>query len=509
MKKTTKLLTLLIFLLHLNLHAQQKYWIFFKDKDLNQSASLSEITIKNRRMMGLSECQYTDIPVNQKYISSLKSIDIQVIRASKWLNAVSAELSKSQIEALKNLEFVTDFQPINSQLVVSKINKNDDLKVDFVMNQIGIESFLQAGLSAKNVIIGVIDAGFYEAHENTFLKHLFKKGKILGTKDLVNPTKTDFFGISETSSDFHGTEVLSAIAGKNEDENTQTGLATNASFYLARTDNGNREFRGEEDNWIAAMEWMDSLGVRLINTSLGYAKGFSNPKENYKPEQMNGRTSVISKAAQIAIEQKGIILVVSAGNEGDDKDWRIISTPADVEATIAVGATNEKGLKMGYSSIGPEFICYTKPNVSCFSLFGTSLSAPVITGFVGCMLEANQYLTPKEAKEILEKSSNLYPFANNYIGFGIPRADKALSFLNNQEVIRNNRKIEVEANEKQLEILAGQNSQVILFRKKNATQVLSQESFTSKYNFISLKKLPNEKQTTVVLENELIEVFWK
>ena len=125
------------------------------------------------------------------------------------------------------------------------------------------------------------------------------------------------------------------------------------------------------------MEWIDSLGVRVINTSLGYAKGFSNPAENYEPTQMDGHTSVISKAAQIATEKKGILLVVSAGNEGDDTNWMLISTPADAEGVLAVGATNQKlWNKIGYSSIGPEFLPYLKPNVSCFSLYGTSLAAP-------------------------------------------------------------------------------------------------------------------------------------
>jgi subtilisin family serine protease len=506
----SKFLLLSIFLFaHFTSISQQKYWIFFKNKEVNQTIFLSKSTLENRRNLGLSEWQFTDIPLNEKYISHLKKMGIQPLRQSKWLNAFSAYLNNFQIEQLKEMDFVEAVRPMNKPLAVCRTNlsKEDGLKFDLPMKQIGIEHFLQAGLSAKNVKIGVIDAGFYEAHETLLLKYLFENNQILDTKDWVNVNKKDFFGISETASDFHGTEVLSAIAGKNHE--FQMGLATQASFYLARTDNGNREFRGEEDNWVAAMEWMDSLGVRLINTSLGYAKGFSNPKENYKPQEMNGSTSIISKAAQIAIQEKGMILVVSAGNEGDDKDWKIISTPADVEGTIAVGATNEKGLKMPYSSIGAEFNAYLKPNVACFSLFGTSLAAPVITGFVACLLEINPNLSPKEAKQILEESSTLFPFGNNYLGYGIPQAERALHRMNGDLLKNNTKIIEVEATAKEVEIRVEPESLINIFHKKNAFHVLSQESFRSKFSFFTLKRNAQEKQTTIFYDNQLIEVIWK
>jgi subtilisin family serine protease len=523
----TQILKNLIFitLFSLNVNAQQaKYWVFFTDKDLSSKASISEKTKENRRNLGLPESQISDLPVNKNHLSKLQSIDIQPLVQSKWLNAISANLTAKQISEIKKLDFIKEITPIDSKLVLSKINArrvqnpasvgneivfNDDLRVDFVMKQIGIESFLQLGLNGKGVMIGVIDAGFFGANDTQTLKHLFDKNLILGTKDYVNPKKIDYFGERETASDFHGTEVLNAITGRNVKENYQLGLATNANFYLARTDSGNKEFRGEEDNWMAAMEWMDSLGVRLINTSLGYAKGFSNPKESYLPEQMDGKTSVIARAAQMAVEEKGIIVVVSAGNEGDDRSWQIISTPADVEGVIAVGATNELGMKMGYSSIGPGFLSYNKPNVSCYSLFGTSLAAPVITGFVACLLQANPRLSNKKIKEILEKSSNLYPYANNFIGFGIPNAQKAIDLTNNIEPKITTRTIEILEGEKQAEIPLQAKEIVVVFNKKSAFQVISQESIKPKYNFISLKRNPQVKQSTVITHDEVIEVIWK
>jgi subtilisin family serine protease len=489
-----------------------KYWIIFTDKDVHAKSVISEKCIENRRVLALQEKQFSDLPVSDIYVKSLQSIDVQLLIKSKWLNAVSANLSESQFNEVKKFSFVKEIIPIDAQTILAKIDKNNDdnLRVDFVMKQIGIEHFLEAGLNGNGINIGVIDAGFYGANDNQTLKHLFERKQILGVKDYVNPKKQDYFGERESASDFHGTEVLNAITGRDFKENIQIGLATNANFYLARTDSGNKEFRGEEDNWMAAMEWMDSLGVRLINTSLGYAKGFSNPKESYTPEQMDGKTSVIARAAKMAVDEKGIVLVVSAGNEGDESSWRIVSTPADVDGVIAVGATNELGMKMGYSSIGPEFLTYMKPNVSCFSLFGTSLAAPVITGFVACVMQAYPTLTNKEIRSILEKSANLYPYGNNFIGFGIPNAKRALNLAAKKSLPEiQSRIVEVAENEKQIEIPMAEGDIAVVFHKKNATHVVTQESVKVKNNFVSLKRNSPIKQTTIMTQKEVIEVIWQ
>jgi hypothetical protein len=510
MKKT--ILTTFWLLAFTTVYCQNKYWIFFKDKDLSAKTAISEKCKSNRKLLGISTEQFTDLPINQKYISSIQNLQIKSIHQSRWLNAVSAELDEKDIQNLKKLDFVQNIVPLDRDLVISKIvQKQDDkeLRVDYAMKQIGVEGFINSDLTGKGITVGVIDAGFYGATDTPALFHLSEQKQILGIKDYINPEKKHHFTVQESYSDFHGTEVLNAITGKDTKENMLFGAATEATFYLARTDSGNREFRGEEDNWIAAMEWMDSLGVRLINTSLGYAKGFTNPKENYRPDQMDGKTSVISKAARIAVEEKGLVIVVSAGNEGDDRDWRIVSTPADVDGIIAVGATNDLGMKMSYSSIGPEFLAYNKPDVSCYSLFGTSLAAPVITGFVACLMQSKPDLTNKEIKRILEQSASLYPFNNNYVGNGVPNASKALALANGLEISRNTRTIEVEEIEKTLEIAVTPNEEVVIFYKKDLTHVTAQDSQKPKQHVIQLKRTPQTKRTTVLKKDELIEVIWK
>jgi subtilisin family serine protease len=285
-------------------------------------------------------------------------------------------------------------------------------------------------------------------------------------------------------------------------------MATNAKFYLARTDYSLREYRGEEDNWIAAMEWMDSLGVRLINTSLGYAKGFSDPRENYVPSQMDGKTSAITRAAQIASDKKGIMLIVSAGNEGDDKSWGIVSAPADAKGVLSVGATNGKlWNRIGYSSTGPEFLSYVKPNVSCFSLYGTSLSAPVITGFAACILQANPKLSNKELIDLIEKSAHLYPYGNNFVGYGVPLASRALALAKAPYLPSNSRLVTVKGKNCEIDVVS-QDSLVAVYRKKNNKDVLSQQVAKVQNGKVSLKRQNGERFTTIDLRDSVVEVEW-
>lgn len=511
MKKNVFLI-LLFFTNIIQTFSQEKYWLVFKDKDNFQKPAISEKAIENRKRNKQEVYQWTDLPIKAQYLAELAKREIYPVNKSRWFNSVSVLLNHDQLSTVRQLPFIKEIVSINKHyLVTNSIGEPEtDLRVDMALNQVGISYFLADSLTAKGITIGVIDAGYYGAKDAVSLKHLFAKDAILGIKDFVNPSKKEHFTKKESNSDFHGTEVLNAIAGKNERENIQFGLATDAKFYLTRTDSGNKEFRGEEDNWIAAVEWLDSLGVRIINTSLGYTKGFTNPAENYKPSDMNGSTSLIARAAKMAVDQKGLLLVVSAGNEGDDKNWRIISTPADVDGVLAVGATQENGLKIGYSSIGPEFLNYTKPDVACYSLFGTSLAAPIITGFMACLMEANGELPNKQLIDIIKKSSSLYPYSNNYLGNGIPNAGRALTLLKGKEDDKVVKIIEVDSTQNEVEInLEYVSNEMSVFYKKNDTIVLSQEHLDLKSPNFVMKRNPAIKETTLATKQEVIEVKWQ
>ncbi|MBC8154962.1 MAG: S8 family serine peptidase [Bacteroidetes bacterium] len=528
-------LLLLFFLIATGLRAQptatSKYWIVFRDKatspgESTPSPALSPNALASRRSRGLAVDE-TDRPLSSAYLTRLRRLGIVPECPSRWLNAVSAQLSPAQQAAVSQLPFVREIIPLDPHIIITSVatpakrasnavnqSTTSNLaqpQLAPVLSQIQADAFARAGLTGRFVSVGVIDAGFFAADSASALRHIFVREGIRAVRDYVNPQKTqnNLFRTLETMSDTHGTEVLAAIAGLDPTNNVQYGLATDATFYLARTDQGNREFRGEEDNWVAAMEWMDSLGVRLINTSLGCTKGMTNPADNYQPSQMDGHTSLISRAAQMAVEKKGILLIVSAGNEGDDRNWRIISTPADASGVLAIGATNSRlWNRIGYSSIGPEELPYLKPNVSCYSLYGTSLSAPVITGFAACLMQANPKLTNRELMSVIEQSSHLYPYGNNFVGYGVPQASRALALLRKQTPPPTSRTIQAVGKTITLPV-ASTEPQVSVFRKKDATHVMHQEALKATGNKLVIRRLAGEKQTTVDLKKEVIEVVWE
>ncbi len=491
--------------------AQSKYWIYLDGKNPGDTPALSETTRQNRLRLGLDLLDETDLPVRSDYLRKLNEKSVKVLYHSRWLNAVSSVLTPSKANELKNLEFVVDVVPMNSDFFIARLPSNDRALAAPVMEQVQSGAFTNAGLSGNGVTIGVIDAGFYGADSSASLNHIFKNNRILGIKDYVKPDIPAelLFSMAESYSDMHGTEVMASISGIDRSEQIQYGMAINASFYLARTDYSLREWRGEEDNWIAAMEWMDSLGVRLINTSLGYAKGFTDPRDNYTPSQMDGKTSAISRAAQMAADKKGMLLVISAGNEGDDKSWRLLSTPADARGVLTVGATNQRFWnKIGYSSIGPEFLPYLKPNVSCFSLYGTSLSAPVVTGFAACLMEANPYLKSKELIEIIEKSAHLYPYGNNFVGYGVPRASKALALVRKSDIPVHSKSVNVSGRSVQIPVKTPENS-LVVYRKRNSKDVISQQMAKVENGVVSLRRQSGERYTTIDLKETSIEVIWE
>jgi subtilisin family serine protease len=505
-----RLLLLAFVFVPLVLSASPKYWIYLKNKDLAANPAVSALTLENRQKLGLTLSDETDLPVKKEYETALKGQSVNIINRSKWLNAVSANLTSEQAMKVRELDFVADVVMIDPGFYIARTQPTEKAQMAPVMSQVQANAFLKENITAKDVTIGVIDAGFYGADSSLSLSQVFSNKRILGVRDYVKPGRPGdlLFSTAESFSDMHGTEVLAAIAGIDYQDQVQYGMATNAKFYLARTDYSMREYRGEEDNWIAAMEWMDSLGVRLINTSLGYAKGFSDPKENYQPSQMDGKTSAISKAAQIASDKKGIMIIVSAGNEGDDKSWGIVSAPADAKGVLSVGATNGKlWNRIGYSSVGPEFLSYVKPNVSCFSLYGTSLSAPVITGFAACLLQANPHLSNKELISLIEKSSHLYPYGNNYIGYGVPQASRALALVKAPYLPNNSKLVTVKGRTCEVDVTS-QDSMVAVYRKKNEKDVIAQQVAKVQNGKVSLKRQNNEKFTTIDLRDYVVEVQW-
>jgi hypothetical protein len=229
--------------------------------------------------------------------------------------------------------------------------------------------------------------------------------------------------------------VLSCIAGMHEGK--KIGLATDAEFLLARTEYKTKEPFSEEEYWLAAAEWADKNGAQIINSSLGYMH------QRYFPKEMDGHTSLVSRAARMAV-RKGILVVNSMGNEGAG-DWKVLITPADVDSVLSIGGINPNtGYHTNFSSFGPSADHSRKPNVSAFGHVmaasssgmeqtqGTSFSSPLVAGFAACVLSANPNYKNMHLFNEIEKSGSLYPFYDYAHGYGVPQASYFLSKEKNE-----------------------------------------------------------------------------
>lgn len=392
------------------------------------------------------------------------------------------------------------------------------------------ESLVRQHFDGRGVKVGIIDVGFKNADTHPALQDVFKEGRVVAVRDFVNPQRKDAFYEQQEKGDNHGTAVFKYIAGR--DSFQQYGLATGASFYLARTDNGAKDFRAEEKYFSEALEWLHSQGVKLVNVSIGYNYGFEDPRENYLPSEMDGKTSFISQVAQKYVDEYGMIIVKSAGNDGSTP-WRIITLPADAPSVISVGIIDKRKCKVGSSSEGPDFLQYVKPNVSCFNTIpGTSFAAPVITGMVACMLQKQPSLKPREVIDLLERTGHLYPYTNNYLGAGVPDASRVLAMMDNKEQRSPKQVREISVKENQ-SLINSTERQAVLYHKKDKWVVLREQPVSAEsgvFRIVRPDSIAREKlvvvdkanlkvhveakkeivsRTTLVTDKEMVEIIWQ
>ena len=458
---------------------------------------------------------YYDAPTSREAVcDSLLAWRTNESYYSEWLGASSAALTATQVVQLE-----TSFPNVTLRqgrfLQANGLGSNfEDL--NFALEQIHADTLVRLGLTGKGVKIGIIDGGFLDAPKAPKLQHFFANKRIAAYKDFITP-KLARYGGNRKLDDQHGTEVWEMVGGYHPEKAIRHGLATEATYYLARTDHGGGEKRIEEEYFVQALEWMAKKGIRLVNTSLGYTNGYDDPKEDYVPTQMNG-TTAIAMACQKAIEAYDMIIVGAAGNEGQ-LPWKVINTPADAPGVIAVGASKITLMdKMSYSSIGPEFLDYLKPELTCYSSSGTSFAAPVITGLVACMLQLNPELSNQEVRNILMASCNLYPYGNNYVGHGVPDARKIITFmqqgLNSENDIQ---LVQIKSRTGLLQkILPARKfrfrpggATVVVYHKYDQWKVRDKQLILPERKKTVIEKPERATQSTVIAGDRIYELFWQ
>ena len=431
--------------------APNSYWIQLKDKkgtpySISQpEAFLSQRSINRRQRQHIS-IDETDLPVSPVYLDSLKKRGLDIVHTSKWLNGVTVRTADTiMIKKIATLPFVSLVQLTKPANVLKSTNNKfsdevtnteyDPAKYGTAMRQLtqlNGQYLHRQGIRGKGIQIAILDAGFLNANTTVAFDSLRNSNRILGTRDFVDP-KSDIY-----KQNYHGMSVLSCMGGNVP--GSLIGTAPDASFYLIRSEDANTEYLIEEDNWVAAAEFADSLGVDVINSSLGYYE-FDDRSMNHTYADMNGKKTRVTQGANMAF-QKGILVFSSAGNEANNS-WKRIIAPSDGENVIGVAAVDINGTRAYFSSVGPASGGAIKPNVAAMgagttlvnssgfigNASGTSFSSPVLAGLGACLLQANPYAGAKLTKLAIEQSASQYNKPDSLLGFGIPDFEKADKYL--------------------------------------------------------------------------------
>jgi serine protease AprX len=428
--------------------SQQDAWVYLTDKVDVVNAIANPITILTQKAIDRKinhgvVIDSRDVPVNEAYITQLKNATgITVMAKSKWFNAVHIRGSQIDIDNLTVLGFVSsiDFadKSLNSTRISKPTNKFEveETQTVFVygdtqnqVEMINADNLHVSNFTGAGMTVAVIDAGFPNVNTMAGFQRLRDAGNLLNGYDFVDRTSNVF---ASTVSD-HGTKVLSTMAGFVL--NQFVGTAPDASYYLFRTEDPLSENPVEESYWVEAAERSDSLGVDIINTSLGYFD-FDNPNYNYTATDMNGNTAFITKGANIAFD-KGMLLVNSAGNSGASG----VNAPADAAGVLSIAAVDGNGIYASFSSQGSAIQPTQKPDVAArgsgsfvinsndiiIQNNGTSFSSPIMAGGITCLWQVLPNKTNAEIMQLVRESGSQFVTPDFFLGFGIPDLQLALT----------------------------------------------------------------------------------
>ena len=401
-------------------------------------AFLSQRAIE-RRIRQRLQLDSTDLPLSKLYLDKIAARGVRIVSQSKWNNSVlvfgdSLSLLKSlaDLSFVRNIELVyiepdslKEFECPRRTVAFPELDGTDDATA-LQLHQIHLDHLHQAGFRGKGMMVAVLDGGFQYADHIPALKRINK----IGERDFVFPPSHNIY--REHS---HGMKVLSVMAVN--EKNLFEGSAPEADYWLLRCEQTQTESRSEEDFWAAAAEFADSVGVDVINSSLGYSE-YDDDEQKYPYRQLDGHSMMISRMASM-LAQKGIVLVCSAGNSGDDS-WKKITIPADAEDVLTVGAVKSDGINTVFSSVGPTADGRVKPDVMALGGYcsvinadgeivqqnGTSFASPLIAGAVACLWQALPDKTACELIELVRQSGDRYQWPDNIYGYGIPNFAKIL-----------------------------------------------------------------------------------
>ena len=440
----------------------QKYWIYFSSKEnlvLSKTSSLretsqltgiSERALRRRAKVMKQIVTEEDLPVSQSFLTAITKQRITIQNTSRWFNAATAYLTASQRNQIQLLSFVKSVEPVatftrkelpktepaqqylSKQSAVQKFNYGPSAAQMEKINAIAVHTI---GISGRGVLVGMLDSGFrWKNHD------AMSRLNVVAEKDFIqNDSNTANEGNDAVNQDSHGTSTMSLVGGYRD--SLLVSPAFNADFILGKTEYVPSETNVEEDNWAVAIEWMESQGVDVVSSSLGYSE-FDPGQKNYVYADMNGKTATTTKAAVIAM-RKGVVVVNAMGNEAQHT-WHFLTAPADADSIVSVGAVDPNGTVASFSSVGPTSDNRIKPDVSAqgVSVYaaipsttkssyspafgGTSAATPFVAGVAAMILSAHPELTPVQVRDALRTTASIANSPNNSIGWGIVNAYAAV-----------------------------------------------------------------------------------
>ena len=434
----------------------EKTWIFFTDKLTNlgkttqmEAGYISDQALERRQQRGSHFPPIDDAPVSPRYLHTLEGLGVEIVHHSRWLNAVSAYMDAEQRGTVQQLPFVRKLQrvrtltahiepPVPAPVPVAhplsrRIDCGDSCTQ---LRLVNAEGPLDNQINGQGVEVGFLDTRFdYNgvALGHPATKHLSDAGRVR----YRNFTADDPGNGGQADGSFHGLNVSGVTLGYATGKLIGPCYGAD-SVYVAHTEWTPSERNVEEDNFVAGVEWMEAGGVDVINSSLGYST-FDPGEHSYTTTEMNGDTGITTIAFDMAA-QRGVVPVSSAGNAGSSA-WGIITTPADGDSVIAVGAVYSDSTLVGFSSKGPTADGRIKPDVAAQGsgvytaassggyswASGTSFSAPMVTGVVCQILQVNPNLNPHEVWEVLTSTAHQSSSPDNFMGWGIVNAQAAVN----------------------------------------------------------------------------------
>ncbi|PTR01030.1 subtilisin family serine protease [Mucilaginibacter yixingensis] len=423
-----------------------KYRITLKDKGQSDfsiarpEAFLSAKAIERRRKRNIA-IDETDLPISSDYIKAIKNVGGTIVAQSKWLGTVSVLTSDQLlVEKYKALPFVKDVTMVwqgkrlssapaaytdapqagTHNTIVTPITYGAAATNITVNNG---QALHNNGFTGKGIDIAVIDAGFINLKSNPYFNNI----TIKGAKSFVYENHDPY------AIDDHGVWVTSCMAVNKP--GSYVGTAPDANYWLLRTEDEADEYPIEEDYWVNAIEYADSVGVDIVNSSLTYNNDYYIPAAQYKFEDMDGKTATATRAANLAFA-KGIFIVCCSGNE---RSW--VGTPADSPNVLTIGGVTPTGLLASFTAWDVTVDGRVKPDIMSLSSgaavintsgssemrSGTSYASPIICGLAACLWQAYPQLTNKDLLDIFRKSGDKADSPAIPFGYGIPDMQKALT----------------------------------------------------------------------------------